>query len=384
MTTNKSNNIINFCLLAVGSVLFLFPFVWLVMTSLKPIEQTMVVPPQWIPKAYYASIDGDKMRVRVEPKPLTQPGVIVQFTEGPQVGEKKFVYETEYKNGTVNLEVQVVDRIFMRPFKVMVLQKVPAEWIYVEERFDEQVFDRKPQWSYLPKNEIQEKVKFEWINYKKASEAMPFWKYTKNTLIICLLGVIGVVISNALVAYGFARIPWRGRETFFLVTLATMMIPFPVTMIPMYTVFRNLHWVGTFYPLWVPAFLGSAFNIFLLRQFFKTIPKDLTDAARIDGCTEFGIFLRIFVPLSKPALAVVALFHFMYAWNDFMGPLIYLTEEKTFTLALGLYSYNSQHGGTEWHYLMAASTMILLPILLLFFFTQKTFVEGISMSGIKE
>jgi len=136
-------------------------------------------------------------------------------------------------------------------------------------------------------------------------------------------------------------------------------------------------------PLWVPAWLGSAFNIFLLRQFFLTIPRDLTDAAIVDGCSEFGAFRHIILPLSKPALAVVALFHFLYTWNDFLGPLIYLTDQRMFTLSLGLQFYQSQHGGTEWNLLMAAATMVVLPIIVLFFFTQRTFIQGIAITGLK-
>ncbi|MBM4031630.1 MAG: carbohydrate ABC transporter permease [Planctomycetes bacterium] len=207
--------------------------------------------------------------------------------------------------------------------------------------------------------------------------------YLRNTLIVAVFGVIGTTLSSALAAYGFARISWRGRDALFLVALSTMMVPFTVTMVPLYGVFKALGWVGTLKPLWVPAFFGSAFNIFLLRQFFRTIPHDLSDAARIDGCSEFAIFWRIILPLSKPALAVVALFHFMWAWNDFMGPLLFLTRQETFTLSLGLQNYQSQHGGSEWHFLMAASTLMILPIVVLFFFTQRTFIQGISTTGMK-
>jgi multiple sugar transport system permease protein len=191
------------------------------------------------------------------------------------------------------------------------------------------------------------------------------------------------VASNAIIAYGFARLEWRGRDTFFAVTLATMMVPFPALMVPLYGVFRGLHMVGTLMPLWLPTFFGSAFNIFLMRQFFKTIPEELSEAARIDGCSEWWIFLRIILPLSKPVLAVAALFHFIYAWNDFMGPLLYLTREKSYTLALALQSYESQNGGVQWHYLMAASAVTILPVVVLFLFAQKTFVQGIATTGTK-
>ena len=215
------------------------------------------------------------------------------------------------------------------------------------------------------------------------SEHFDFPLYARNTLIIAALSLIGMVLSSAIAAYGFARIRFPGRGLMFAICLATMMIPFPVIMVPTYMIFKELGWIGTFLPLWVPAWFGSAFNIFLLRQFFRTIPQDLSDAARIDGCSEFGIFWRIVLPLSKPALAVVALFHFMYAWKDFMGPLIYLTKQETYTLSLGLQFYQSQHGGSEWHYLMAASTLMILPIILLFFFTQRYFIQGVTLTGIK-
>jgi multiple sugar transport system permease protein len=222
----------------------------------------------------------------------------------------------------------------------------------------------------------------QWNNYPDAIHAMGyFWRYTANTLTICLLSVIGTLLSSSLAAYGFSRIEWRGRDKVFLVLLATMMIPFPVVMVPLYALFKQVGLIGSFAPLWVPAFFAGAFNVFLLRQFFMTLPKEMSEAARIDGCSEFQIFWRIVLPLCKPALIVVALFQFMYSWNDFLGPLIFLTEQKHFTLALGLQSFQSQSGGTPWHQLMAAATMVVLPVLVLFFLAQKTFIEGISTTG---
>jgi len=229
-----------------------------------------------------------------------------------------------------------------------------------------------------------------WGNYKQAvfhqSKELgyvPFLRYGLNTLYLAVLGVAGTVLSNALVAYGFARLRWPGRDYLFAATLATMMIPFPILMVSLFAIFRELHWIGTFKPLWVPAFCGSAFNIFLLRQFFLTIPTELSDAARIDGASELRIFWNLILPLSKPALAVVALFHFLYVWNDFLGPLIYLTDQKMFTLSLGLQFYQSQHGGTEWNLMMAAATIVVAPVILLFFFTQRTFIQGIQLTGLK-
>lgn len=212
---------------------------------------------------------------------------------------------------------------------------------------------------------------------------IPFLVYARNTLILCLLVVAGTVASNSLVAYAFARLRWPGRDVAFAITLATMMVPFPVVMVPIFGLFRELGWVGTFKPLWVPAWFGSAFSIFLLRQFFRTIPFELSEAAKLDGASEWRIFRDVVMPLSKPALAVVALFAFMGTWNDFLGPLIYLLDQKTFTLSLGLQFYQSQHGGTQWNLLMAASTIVIAPVIILFFFTQRLFIQGIALTGLK-
>jgi multiple sugar transport system permease protein len=230
----------------------------------------------------------------------------------------------------------------------------------------------------------------QWDNFKKAfmfdSDRLgyiPFLYYTRNTLLLCWLSVVGTVFSNALAAYGFARLRWRGREMFFFITLATMMVPFPVLMVPLYGLFRELGWIGTLRPLWVPAFFGSAFNIFLLRQFFRGIPFELSEAATIDGASEWQIFATIVVPLAKPALGVVALFTFLGTWTDFLGPLIYLIQQKTFTLSLGLQFYQSQNGGSDWNLLMAATTIVVLPVVVLFFFTQKLLIQGITLTGLK-
>ena len=269
-------------LLVVLSLLFLFPFAWLLTTALKPIEETMTSPPTWI----------------------------------------------------------------------------PSTW----------------QWDNFRKAIVQG---YETLHY------YPFLVYARNTIVLCLLVVSGTVASNALVAYSFARLRWPGRDLAFAVTLATMMVPFPVLMVPTFALFRQLDWIGTYRPLWVPAWFGSAFSIFLLRQFFRTIPFELTEAAKLDGASEWRTFRDVVLPLSRPALAVVALFAFMGAWNDFLGPLIYLLDQKTFTLSLGLQAYQSQHGGTQWNLLMAASAMTIAPVIILFFFTQRLFVQGIAITGLK-
>lgn len=220
-------------------------------------------------------------------------------------------------------------------------------------------------------------------------DKMDFPQYTRNTLWITVLSIIGTVVSSSLVAYGFAKVKFKGRGVMFGLMLSTMMIPFPVLMVPLFAVFRfigdytPIQMLGTLKPLWLPAFFGSAFSIFLLRQFYITIPEELSEAARIDGCSEFGIWWRIILPLSKPALAVVALFTFMGSWNNFIGPLIYLQHPEQYTLALGLQVFQSTHGGTEWNLLMAASLLILSPVIVIFFLAQKTFIQGIATTGMK-
>ncbi len=385
--------------LCAGAVLFLFPFVWLVTTSLKPIEQTMRMPPEWLPRATYAEVGGVRMKVLAE-RTLDEPSVIVTIEEGRRKGERVLLPASQYADDHAEVEVRVADQtVTMRP-RATLEKAVPAGHWLVREKLERLPHEEGPpaRWDCVAAGALETVIEPAWRNYDGAIRYTGYHEfsvlgrgfrvpmfvvYLYNTLVVAVLGVIGVVFSSALVAYGFARIEWPGRDTCFLITLATMMIPFAVTMIPLYAVFRALGWIGTLKPLWVPAFFGGAFNIFLLRQFFRTIPKDLSDAARIDGCSEFGIFWRIILPLSKPALAVVALFHFMFAWRDFMAPLIFLTKQETYTLSLGLHFYQSQHGGSEWHYLMAAATLMILPVIVLFFFTQRTFIQGISTTGMK-
>jgi len=195
--------------------------------------------------------------------------------------------------------------------------------------------------------------------------------------------VVGTVLSCSLVAYSLAKIRWRGRDLVFYSLLATMILPSQVTIVPTFTIFKWLGWIGTIKPLTVPAFFGGAFYIFLLRQFFMTIPNELSDAAKIDGCSELAIYWRIVLPLSKPALATVGLFTFIGAWNDFLGPLLYLNDERSYTLAMGLQRFVSQHGA-EWALLMAASTVMTLPIIIIFFLAQRIFIQGVTLTGIKE
>jgi len=228
-----------------------------------------------------------------------------------------------------------------------------------------------------------------WSNYLEAWGVDNFNLYAFNTVVRYAIPVtIGSVLSNAVVAYGFSRIRWRGRDLLFNICLMTMMIPGQVTMVPVFIIFKHLGWVNSYRPLVIPSFFASAYTIFMLRQFFRTIPEDLTDAARIDGASEWDILWRVILPLVKPALAVVALTTFMGAWNDYMGPLIYLNDTQMYPLTMGLARLNAslnQVGIKElaYPYLMAVSTLVTLPTLLIFFFAQRTFIEGITLTGIK-
>ncbi len=243
-----------------------------------------------------------------------------------------------------------------------------------------QVFVVPPIWFPIPPR---------WINYWEAWHVDTFNLYLLNTVLrYAVPATIGTVLSNAVVAYGFSRVRWRGRDLLFSICLMTMMIPGQVTMVPVFIIFRRLGWVNSYKPLVVPAYFAGAYTIFMLRQFFRTVPTELSDAARIDGCSEFGIMWRIVLPLVKPALAVVALFSFMGSWNDYMGPLIYLNNTKLYPLTMGLARLSASLSGVgikelAYPYLMAVSTIVTLPAVFIFFFAQRTFIEGIALTGIK-
>jgi multiple sugar transport system permease protein len=224
---------------------------------------------------------------------------------------------------------------------------------------------------------------FVWSNFAEVFDRLPLVSYTWNTFQIAAGATIGVVLSCVPVAYALSRINWRGRQLAFLLVLSTIMLPFQVTIVPLYIIWVRLHQIGHFTPLILPLFLGDAFSIFLLRQFFLTIPEELSDAARVDGASEFQIMTRVIVPLAKPAIAAVALFQFLYSWNDLFGPLLFVgTNQKLWTLSIALSEFK-QHHGVEWNLTMAASILFMLPVIVLFFLAQRVFVEGVTLSGVK-
>jgi len=315
--------------LILASLLFIAPFVWMLSTSLKHesgIFPKAGRPPQWIPTTDMRDESGRRL--------VTHGG-----ENGVEVGKDE--------HGRHIIEIG---------------GKTLPLW---PEDF-----------------EIRQQIGLHWENYADAFRKMDFFLNLRNTLFICVSCVIGVTISCSLVAYSFSRIPWRGRDAVFVLVLATMMLPYQVTLIPLFAVYSKLGWVGTFKPLIIWAFFGVPFYIFLLRQFFMGIPQDLSAAARIDGCNEFSIFWRIILPLAKPALATTALFTFLFEWGDFLYPLVYLQDDRQYTLAVALQQFQSQHESL-WGPLMAMSTVITIPIVIVFFLTQKTFIQGITLTGLK-
>ena len=222
--------------------------------------------------------------------------------------------------------------------------------------------------------------KIVWENYLDTIAAFPFWRYARNTLFITVLVVIGNVLSNSFIAYGFAKLDFPGKKLMFALVLSTMMIPGFVTMIPQYVLFSKIGWVGTYLPLIVPSFFGNAFNIFLMRQFYLSINNELIEAAEIDGANHLYIWSHLMLPLTKPALITIAINSFNAAWNDFLGPLLYIQDQEKYTLQIGLQVFQNQ-ATTQWNYLMAGATLVLIPTILLFLFAQRYFLEGMDLTG---
>ena len=219
-------------------------------------------------------------------------------------------------------------------------------------------------------------------NYTRMFSYFPFMLYLRNTLIIVFFNIVGSTISSSLIAYGFSRLHWKGRDKVFVIVLITMILPFQVVMVPLFLFFQRIGWIGTFLPLTVTCFFGNPFYIFLIRQFFISLPDELSDAARIDGSGEFRTFFRIAIPLSAPVLTTVVVFSFLRSWNDFIGPLLFLSNQKLYTLSIGAQLIRTRLQ-PNWEILMPLGVIMVLPVLLLFFLMQKYFIQGVSMSGIK-
>ncbi len=417
------------------SIVFLIPFVWLLTSSLKSETHLFTFPPEWIPRGEYlylgdgvgsdpvdegvdseteyrgwaevvrqevveyAPIQYDDEGKAMERKPLRTKVTLVNRLGAPlqapvatiDVPEPvsdldKGIFNPKLLDALRASEVDLPDK------PVLKLVTPGREWRIPQRREGELILNRHgdqlkittddPSRRIVDFESIETKAWPTFRHYVKGVKGFSFALFLQNTLFIAALTVLGSVLSCSWVAFGFSVIEWPGRDKIFYLMLATLMLPPQVTMIPLFLIFKSLGWINTYLPLIVPQFLGNAFFIFLLRQFFLTIPKDLIDAARIDGCSTFRIYWQIVMPLSIPALATVALFTFMISWNDFMGPLIYVVDEAKYTLSLGLAMFKGRFA-SRYGEMMAVSVLLTLPIIVLFFFTQKTFIQGIKTSGMK-
>ncbi len=335
-------------LLFVGSF-FAVPFIWMVLTAFKSDQDVFRTPPRWLPH------DVARVEINGQAYPLYN----VKTPEGMR------------QYAALKIESGMAD--FVDPANPGVI--IPIKLQQGAERMAEPV----------------EQISFRWQNFPEAMNrgsrpgvGASFWVYFRNSLIIAFFTILGTLLSNTPVAYAFARLKFPGRDLLFILILSTMMLPYQVTMIPIYLFFNNvLGWGDTFLPLIVPAFFANAWDVFLLRQFFKTIPEEMCDAARVDGASEWQIFTQIVLPLSTPVLATITVFTFLYAWNDFTGPLLFLNSPRNFTMALGLQDFQGQNI-IIWNQLMAAATVFTIPIIIAFFFAQKTFIQGIKLTGSKE
>jgi multiple sugar transport system permease protein len=300
-----------------------------------------------------ATVAPPRARPRVDITPRGLP---------PQVRRRRFLLRVA--NHSVALTLAIV---FLMPFVFVLLTALMSRQQALSTRY----------WPHP----------FVWSNFLHISDLMPILRDGWNSTVYAVLSSIGVVVSSVPVAYALSRMRWRGRQIVFILVLSTLMLPDQVTSVPLYVIFVRFHWIGTLKPLIVPNFLGDAFSIFLLRQFFMTIPEELADAARVDGAGDFRILTRVVIPLAKPALAAVALFQFLYAWNDFYYPLLYAgNNPKTVTLAVGLSQLLSSvyvHFGVPWNILMAGSVIFMTPVIVIFFLAQRAFIEGVTLTGIK-
>lgn len=329
------NRIIVLILLFVGMVVVITPLVWMMVSALKSQDAVNTNPPQWIPT--------EQVKVEVN-------------------GKNVFLYNIEV-NGVLRQLALVKKEGSIGRF---VNPENPAEGYQLP----------------VASGTRATRVYFHWENFVLAVTKVPFFHYLLNTLIIVVFGTLGTLISCVLVAYGFARFRGKGLNILFLILLSTVMLPPQVTLIPTFILFRKIGWYDTLYPLIIPAFFANAWDVFLLRQFFMTLPTELDDAARIDGAGPFQILWHVILPQSYPVIATVTIFSVLYAWNDFYAPLIYLQSESHWTVALGLQAFNAVFT-KQGHLLMAASALMLIPPILLFFFAQKLFIQGVVVSGIK-
>jgi len=380
--------------LLAGCVVFGLPFLWMLLTSFKE-DKDMVGPSGliWVPRVQRTVPYRDPQNPLLE---TVFRGNWVQATLLGRTSDASYIVEVQRPLSLRGLSFTAPPASFKEVPADAPVVSGPGFTGFVVRELDDgrQVVQflapaekKGQQQTFLPaKLEPVRNIGLRTQNYSDALEAMPpethrGLMYLKNTLIIVILSVIGTLLSSSLVAYGFARIRFPGRDLIFKVLLATMMLPGAVTLLPQFLLFRWFGWIDTLYPLWVPAFFASAFNVFLLRQFFTQVPAELEEAGKLDGAGVLRIYWTIMLPQIKPALAVVAIWTFMGAWNNFMGPLIYVNNPENMPLSYALQLFQSERGG-EPALMMAFATLTLLPVLLLFFFAQRYFIEGVTLSGL--
>ncbi|RYG24442.1 carbohydrate ABC transporter permease [bacterium] len=380
--------------LLAGCVVFGLPFAWLLITSFKE-DRDMASPNGivWVPKVQRTVPYLDPEQPLLEG---SYQGNWVQATLVGRTSEGGYVVEVQRPSSLRGVSFEGPASVFKvvprdapvvagKGFTGFVAREMDDGRRLV--RFMTPTTLKGQERTFLPSElEPVRDVGLRTQNYTEALEAMPpetnrGLVYLKNTLILAVLCVVGTLLSSSLVAYGFARLRFPGRDLLFKALLATMMLPGAVTLMPRFLLFRSFHWIDTLYPLWVPAFFASAFNVFLLRQFFAQVPAELEDAGKIDGAGVLRSFWSVMLPQIKPALAVVAIWTFMGAWNDFMGPLLYVNTPENMPLSYALQLFQSERGG-EPGLMLAFATLTILPVLALFFFAQRYFVEGVTLSGL--
>ncbi|MEW5693136.1 MAG: carbohydrate ABC transporter permease [Candidatus Hydrogenedentota bacterium] len=401
--------IFSYLFLIAGSILMLAPIVWTISTSLKEEGSTQTLPPEWTPRVMLRVMYNGKLLQVMQSKSTGEIYLLIKKEkEGYTVRKIKsqlnvsyfsLIRETEKMEfrlvkdksrslGKTYLIIQDFETTDSRAISIAQLDELKSLTGGIPDKFT--VLTVKPLPVFELDNETvsdpldlkpKKVMWFRWRNYKEAWGVAPFGRMYINSIMVSLAITFGVLFTSSLAAYSFARINFPGRDKLFLLYLGTMMIPFPVTMIPTFIIIEKLGWMDTFYALIVPG-LFSTYGVFMLRQFFMTIPKELEEAAIIDGCSRFGIYWRIFLPLSLPALATLGIFTFIGTYNDFMGPLIYLKTESKYTLPVGLSYFQGQYH-SQTAYMMAASMIVLAPMIIVYVFGQRFFVRGIVMTGLK-
>jgi multiple sugar transport system permease protein len=363
---------LSYIFLSLGGLFMLIPFLWMVSTSLKAPGDVFTYPPKWIPDYHYIVSNGEKIEVNVISKQYR-----LRILEGRNQNEIRTLYESD---------VYARDYAWWSPWKKIYFikdddRKVQVEILASLQKVKIKKGPRQGEILSVDGKEVKRGIRLVWENYVRTWRAIPFGRFYLNSILVAICVTVGQVFTSSLAAYAFSRLSFSGRDKLFFSYIATMMIPYSVTMIPVFILMKLMGWRDTYQALIIPA-MFSAYGTFMLRQFFMTLPSDLEDAAKIDGCSFFGIYRRIIVPLSKPALATLTTFTFMGNWTSFMWPLIIIDSPEKKTLPIGLAYFQNLYT-TDWTLLMAGSVMALLPIIIVFVFNQRFFIEGIRLGAIK-